>query len=118
MLDDAAKQGILLNFSSQKTYNSGFRPLDQQIAAKESMIKAGTPELAAEPGRSTHGLGTGFDFYIEDEATLNWLKENGPKYGFFPYSKEGTGKPDFNLQLGQNDEHWHWDYRPELMENN
>ena len=118
LMDDAAKAGILLNFSDQSNYNSGYRPLDQQVEAKERMTKAGTPDLAANPGYSTHGLGAGFDFHITDEATLQWLKDNGPKYGFFTYSKGGTGEPDFNLKLGANDEHWHWDYRPDLMENN
>jgi len=93
------------------------------------MTKKGTPHLAADPGYSTHNLGAGIDFafsadYDTAVKQLNWLKENGAKYGFEPYSLNGTGEPNYNLNLHptdhtkDDDEVWHWDYRPDLMETN
>ena len=129
LIDDAAKAGIYLNFSPEKGYGSGYRTFKGSEKAKAEMTKKGTPHLAADPGYSTHNLGAGIDFafsadYDTAVKQLNWLKENGAKYGFAPYSPNGTGEPDYNLNLHptdhtkDDDEVWHWDYRPDLMETN
>jgi hypothetical protein len=129
LVDAAAKENIFLNFSPEKGYGSGYRSLKGSEKAKAKAIKEGKPHLAAEPGQSTHNLGAGVDFSFSSDydtavKQLNWLKENGAKYGFFPYSPSGKGEPDYNLNLHPTDfkkddpENWHWDYRPDLMETN
>ena len=126
LLDAAAAENIFLNFSAEKGYGSGYRSLKGSEKAKAEAIKKGKPDLAAEPGHSTHNLGAGVDFSFSSDydtavKQLNWLKENGAKYGFFPYSPGGKGEPDYNLNLHPTDfnkddpENWHWDYRPDLM---
>ena len=123
LLDVAATQNIFLNFSPEDNYGSGYRTREGSAVAY-----AMNPEKAAKAGQSVHNLGAAVDFtFSKEDATaekqLEWLKENGPKYGFFPWSEGGVGSREEaierlqNLKLGDH-EYWHWDYRPDLMENN
>ena len=137
MLDAAAKEGIYLNFSDQTNYSSGYRPFEESILAYvEDKSKA------AVPGYSTHNLGTAVDFEWDKNdlglarEQLEWVQENGPKYGFFGFSKGGEGtdiKKMQNKKIPANFiernvfrkgkdwdtyENWHFDYRPDLMETN
>jgi len=134
MLDAAAKDGVFLNFSSQENYGSGYRTKE----GSEEALKGGGPNAVAQPGYSTHNLGAGVDFKSLDEKSLTWLQENGPKYGFFGYSKHGkgmdkeemlskkrpTGRVEKLLSFNRGPsaketfEYHHWDYRPDLMETN
>ena len=134
MLDAAAKDGVFLNFSSQENYGSGYRT---KKGSQKALDMGGT-NAVAQPGYSTHNLGTGVDFEGLDEKSLAWLQENGPKYGFFGYSKHGkgmdkeemlskkrpTGRVEKLLSFNRGPsaketfEYHHWDYRPDLMETN
>ena len=131
MLDAAAKDGVFLNFSPQENYGSGYRTKK----GSQKALDMGGRNAVAQPGYSTHNLGTGVDFLSLDEKSLAWLQENGPKYGFFGYSKHGKGEDKEamlskkvpvgrlqNILRRQSDEetfeYHHWDYRPDLMETN
>ena len=131
MLDAAAKNGVFLNFSPQENYGSGYRTKK----GSQKALDMGGRNAVAQPGYSTHNLGTGVDFLSLDEKSLAWLQENGPKYGFFGYSKHGKGEDKEamlskkvpvgrlqNILRRQSDEetfeYHHWDYRPDLMETN
>ena len=134
MLDAAAKDGVFLNFSSQENYGSGYRT---KKGSQKALDMGGT-NAVAQPGYSTHNLGAGVDFKSLDKKSLTWLQENGPKYGFFGYSKHGkgedkeamlskkvpTGRVEKILSVNRGPsaketfEYHHWDYRPDLMETN
>ena len=135
LLDAAASQNIFLNFSPEDNYESGYRTREgSQLAYVMN------PETAAKPGESVHNLGAAVDFTFDigslniggkkvatdttkAKAQLEWLKTNGPKYGFFPWTEGGKGSREEvmeklkNLKVGDH-EYWHWDYRPDLMETN
>jgi len=128
LIDDAYKEGVSFNFSEESNYGSGYRTFEGSQRAKAIATRKGKADTAAIPGYSTHNLGSAIDFkFSNDDATANaqleWLKKNGPKYGFFPWSEGGAGSREEamerlqNLKLGDH-EFWHWDYRPDLMETN
>jgi peptidoglycan hydrolase-like protein with peptidoglycan-binding domain len=76
--------------------NSGYRTYQEQAALYQA-YRNGTGNLAAAPGRSTHGLGLSADIGVTDPATLRWLRSNAARYGFV------NDVPS---------EAWHWTYRP------
>ena len=114
MIDAAARDGVTLAFGKDQEIASGYRTRDQQILAKTR-----TPDLAADPGTSTHEFGAAVDFNLDTNMVglrnttkdntekarkiHNWLKKNADKYGFAPYG--GNWKMDVN-----DPEAWHWDY--------
>jgi peptidoglycan hydrolase-like protein with peptidoglycan-binding domain len=76
--------------------NSGYRTYGEQAALYQA-YRNGTGNLAAAPGRSTHGLGLSADIQVTDPATLRWLRDNAGRYGFV------NDVPS---------EAWHWTWRP------
>jgi len=76
--------------------NSGYRTYGEQAALYQA-YRNGTGNLAAAPGRSTHGLGLSADIQVTDPATLRWLRANAARYGFV------NDVPS---------EAWHWTWRP------
>jgi peptidoglycan hydrolase-like protein with peptidoglycan-binding domain len=76
--------------------NSGYRTYGEQAALYQA-YRNGTGNLAAAPGRSTHGLGLSADIQVTDPATLRWLRANASHYGFV------NDVPS---------EAWHWTWRP------
>jgi hypothetical protein len=64
------------------------------------------PNLAAVPGTSNHGWGVAVDFACGAEsfgtAAYQWLKANGPTYGWTHPSWAEPG--------GSRPEPWHWEY--------
>jgi len=120
LIDDASKNGIFFNFSEESNYGSGYRTYKGSKKAFDL-----DPSKAAKPGFSTHNLGAAVDFsFSKDDETaaaqLEWLKNNGPKYGFFPWTEGGKGSIEEinerlkNLQVDDH-EFWHWEYRPDLI---
>jgi hypothetical protein len=82
---------------------SGFRTYPKQEYLYEGWIKRRPGfNLAAEPGYSNHQDGYAYDFAIggyEGNPRYDWLKQNGPQYGFV---------------RTVNKEPWHWEYRPQI----
>ena len=76
--------------------NSGYRTYAEQAALYEA-YRNGTGNLAAPPGRSTHGLGLSADINVPDARTLAWLRRHADEYGFV---NDVPSEP------------WHWTYRP------
>lgn len=74
-----------------------YRPYEEQVdlANRKGLYKNGG--LAAVPGTSTHGWGMAVDADIRDPATMEWLRVNGPRFGWI----ETTPR-----------EPWHWEFRP------
>lgn len=75
--------------------NSGYRTYEEQAGLYQA-YRNGTGNLAAAPGRSTHGLGLSADISVTDAATLRWLRANAGRYGFV------NDVPS---------EAWHWTWR-------
>lgn len=90
-MDDAARAA-----GHDLHVNSGYRTYEEQAALYQA-YRNGTGNLAAAPGRSTHGLGLSADISVTDPATLRWLRTHARQYGFV------NDVPS---------EAWHWTWRP------
>jgi peptidoglycan hydrolase-like protein with peptidoglycan-binding domain len=90
-MDDAARAA-----GHDLHVNSGYRTYEEQAGLYQA-YRNGTGNLAAAPGRSTHGLGLSADISVTDPATLRWLRANAGRYGFV------NDVPS---------EAWHWTWRP------
>ena len=131
MMKAARDKGVYINFTEDdsrldvskkgikwvKGVGSGFRSLDESVEAKKRL-----GDVAAEPGFSTHNLGTGIDIQFSDDDAiaqkqLEWMHNEGWKYGFVPYSPEGKEEPKYKLTLDDK-EVWHFDWRPDWVEQN
>ena len=90
----AAADGIEMRITDS------YRSFEQQVdlAERKGLYKNGG--LAATPGKSNHGWGLAVDADITDPATLAWIRQNGPRFGFV----EAVPR-----------EPWHWEYRPEQV---
>ena len=89
-MDDAARAA-----GHDLHVNSGYRTYEEQAGLYQA-YRNGTGNLAAAPGRSTHGLGLSADINVTDGATLRWLRANAGRYGFV------NDVPS---------EAWHWTWR-------
>ncbi len=80
---------------------NSYRSYAQQVAVYR--VK---PNLAAVPGTSNHGWGVAVDFACGAESFgspgYNWLKKNGPSYGW--------NHPSWAEPGGSRPEPWHWEY--------
>ena len=87
----AAADGIELRITDS------YRNYDQQVdlANRKGLYSEGG--YAAVPGTSNHGWGLAVDADVTDPRTLEWLRANGPRFGFV----EAVPR-----------EPWHWEYRP------
>ncbi|HEV2780934.1 MAG TPA: D-alanyl-D-alanine carboxypeptidase family protein [Actinophytocola sp.] len=75
--------------------NSGYRSYAEQAQLYRD-YQNGTGNLAAPPGRSTHGLGLSADINVTNPRVQAWLRENAAKYGFV---NDVASEP------------WHWTYQ-------
>lgn len=91
MQSAAARDGVSLRV------NSAFRTMSKQRQLYDA-YKAGTGNLAAKPGYSTHQMGSAVDIAVRDNSNiLPWLRSNAGRYGFW----EAVSSED-----------WHWQYDP------
>jgi hypothetical protein len=101
MLGPAARQFLRMDAAARAAgldlhVNSGYRTYAEQAQLYRE-YRNGTGNLAAPPGRSTHGLGLSADINIPNSKVLSWLRENAGKYGFV---NDVPSEP------------WHWTYKP------
>jgi zinc D-Ala-D-Ala carboxypeptidase len=79
----------------------GYRPLNEQYAVAHD-----TPNLAARPGTSHHGLGIAADLCggVQSFGTSAylWMQHNAPLYGWY--------HPAWAEPSGSMPEPWHWEY--------
>jgi len=90
MIEDANRESVDLQVKS------GFRTMeDQQTLYNE--YRAGTGNLAAQPGHSNHQNGIAIDFNVTSQngRVFEWLTKNAWKYGFIRTVSR---------------ERWHWEY--------
>lgn len=77
-----------------------YRDYDEQVdlVRRKGLYSQGG--LAATPGTSNHGWGMAVDADVTDPRTLQWLKTNGPRFGWV----ESVPR-----------EPWHWEFRPDQV---
>ena len=87
----AAADGVSIRITDS------YRSYDQQVdlANRKGLYSQGG--LAARPGTSNHGWGLAVDTDVNDARTLDWIRTNGPRFGFV----EAVPR-----------EPWHWEFRP------
>jgi len=102
LLDPAARQFRRMDAAARAAgidlhVESGYRTYAEQAQLYRD-YQNGTGNLAAPPGRSTHGLGLSADIRTAaDPRVSRWLRANASKYGFV---NDVPSEP------------WHWNYRP------
>ncbi|MDJ0767446.1 MAG: M15 family metallopeptidase [Ilumatobacter sp.] len=79
------------------TITDSYRSYPQQVDLAERKGLYAEGGLAARPGTSNHGWGLAVDADVRDPALLEWLKTNGPRFGWV----EAVPR-----------EPWHWEFRP------
>ena len=99
LVDASAADGVLLPLKS------GFRTYPKQAHLFDGWSRR-LPgfNLAAKPGFSNHQDGFAYDFAIngyEGNPRYDWLKRNGPRFGFV---------------RTVNKEPWHWEFRPAIAQ--
>ncbi|MEM1332923.1 MAG: M15 family metallopeptidase [Actinomycetota bacterium] len=74
-----------------------YRSYDQQVdlVRRKGLYSEGG--LGARPGTSNHGWGLAVDADVTDARTREWLKVNGPRFGWIETVPR---------------EPWHWEFRP------
>ena len=87
----ASADGVTLKITD--SYRSYAEQVD--LAERKGLYQNGG--LAAVPGTSPHGWGMAVDADVRDPQTADWLKVNGPRFGWV----ETTPR-----------EPWHWEFRP------
>lgn len=91
LVEAAAADGFDLRITDS------YRSYDQQVDLVNRKGLYSEGGLGATPGTSNHGWGLAVDADVTDPAMLQWLRTNGPRYGWV----EAVPR-----------EPWHWEYRP------
>lgn len=91
MVSAAKAEGIDIRITDS------YRTYDQQLDLADRKGLYSNGGLAAEPGTSPHGWGMAIDADVRDARTLDWIRTNGPRFGWV----ETTPR-----------EPWHWEFRP------
>lgn len=91
LVSEAAAHGFELKITDS------YRTFGEQVdlVARKGLYSEGG--LAARPGTSNHGWGLAVDADLTDPALLDWVRTNGPRFGFV----EAVPR-----------EPWHWEFRP------
>lgn len=100
---DALNEAYRAKFGADICLSDSYRTLQGQHSVARSK-----PGLSARPGTSQHGLGLAVDLCptsYKSTARWNWLKANGPTYGWDnPAWARAGGSGKY--------EPWHWEYFP------
>lgn len=100
---DALNEAYRAKFGNDICLTDSYRSLQGQYSVARTK-----PGLSARPGTSQHGLGLAVDMCksaYSSTAHWNWLKANGPTYGWDnPAWARAGGSGKY--------EPWHWEYFP------
>lgn len=90
----AAADGVAVRITDS------YRSYEQQVDLVNHKGLYSEGGLAARPGTSIHGWGLAVDADVNDTRTLDWIRTNGPRFGFV----EAVPR-----------EPWHWEFRPQQV---
>lgn len=110
MIDDMKLDGIDVNkVGGFRSYESQYNLIDWDYLESTGKYRTTWDNSvpAAPPGRSNHGWGKAIDV-MSAPAAQKWIRDNGVKYGWTWYKKDGGEGESIN-------EPWHFTYRPEKV---
>ena len=90
----AAADGVSIRITDS------YRSYDQQVDLVNRKGLYSEGGLGARPGTSNHGWGLAVDADVNDARTLDWIRTNGPRFGYV----EAVPR-----------EPWHWEFRPQQV---
>ena len=94
LVSAAAADGVSIRITDS------YRSYDQQVDLVNRKGLYSEGGLGARPGTSSHGWGLAVDADVNDARTLDWIRANGPRFGFV----EAVPR-----------EPWHWEFRPQQV---
>ena len=94
LVSAAAADGVSIRITDS------YRSYDQQVDLVNRKGLYSEGGLGARPGTSNHGWGLAVDADVNDARTLDWIRTNGPRFGFV----EAVPR-----------EPWHWEFRPQQV---
>jgi peptidoglycan hydrolase-like protein with peptidoglycan-binding domain len=110
MIDDMKLAGVTVNkVSGFRSYEDQYNLIDWNYLESTGKYRTtwNNSVPAAPPGKSNHGWGKAIDLRHQS-AAQKWIRENGVKYGWTWYKKDG-GEGE---SIG---EPWHFTYRPDKV---
>ena len=110
MIDDMRLDGVDVNkVGGFRSYESQYNLIDWEYLESTGKFRTTWDNSvpAAPPGRSNHGWGKAIDV-MSAPAAQKWIRENGVKYGWVWYKKDGGEGESIN-------EPWHFIFRPEKV---
>ena len=110
MIDDMKLAGVTVNkVSGFRSYEGQYNLIDWNYLESTGNYRTtwNNSVTAAPPGKSNHGWGKAIDLRHQS-AAQKWIRENGVKYGWTWYKKDG-GEGE---SIG---EPWHFTYRPDKV---
>ena len=105
MIDDMKLDGVNVNkVSGFRSYESQYNIVDWEYLESNGKYRTtwDNSVAAAPPGRSNHGWGKAIDV-ANAPAAQKWIRDNGAKYGWVWYKKDGGEGESIN-------EPWHFNY--------
>ncbi len=94
LVSAAAADGVSVRITDS------YRSYDQQVDLVKRKGLYSEGGLGARPGTSNHGWGLAVDADVNDARTLDWIRTNGPRFGYV----EAVPR-----------EPWHWEFRPQQV---
>ena len=94
LVSAAAADGVSIRITDS------YRSYDQQVDLVKRKGLYSEGGLGARPGTSNHGWGLAVDADVNDARTLDWIRTNGPRFGYV----EAVPR-----------EPWHWEFRPQQV---
>jgi len=94
LVSAAAADGVSIRITDS------YRSYDQQVDLVKRKGLYSEGGLGARPGTSNHGWGLAIDADVNDARTLDWIRANGPRFGYV----EAVPR-----------EPWHWEFRPQQV---
>ncbi len=110
MIDDMKLDGVDVNkVGGFRSYESQYNIIDWDYLESTGKYRTTWDNSvpAAPPGRSNHGWGKAIDV-MSAPAAQKWIRNNGVKYGWTWYKKDGGEGESIN-------EPWHFTYQPEKV---
>ena len=110
MIDDMKLDGVAVNkVGGFRSYEGQYNLIDWDTLQNTGNFRTTWDNTvpAAPPGKSNHGWGKAIDV-MNSKSSQDWIRENGVKYGWVWYTKDGGEGQSIN-------EPWHFTYREDKV---